>query len=373
MKSQDGYLTTKSGKWLGHDSRWITNPKTGERKRQQRAFVIGPVSGTTKTKAREKLRERVVAELGLTADSRVTLEWFVEQRWKPLHEGTWRDSTKGTNEKLLKVLTDRFGAVAIEDMDSVAMQAWLSALAKTHSGSLVKHLRIFLRSILAEAAEQDYIRKSPARSLRVPKLKTMNRPYLTLPQIKKLLETAIWQPRERALLRLILVTALRPSELFALKWKCLDMAKGQGTLTIAETVYRGVLRPFTKTTEEGDLQRLVVPEAAVNALAEWHSQTKRNGDEDYIFPNADGGFLLAENYQNRVLRPLAKQAGIGRLNFQILRRTVATHAQHLGSPKDIATLMRHRKVETSQQHYIQVIDETVKATGELLATKMLQK
>lgn len=48
-----------------------------------------------------------------------------------------------------------------------------------------------------------------------------------------------------------------------------------------------------------------------------------------------------------VLRPLAQQAGIGRLNFQILRTTVATHAQHLGSPKDIATLMRHRRVETS--------------------------
>ena len=35
--------------------------------------------------------------------------------------------------------------------------------------------------------------------------------------------------------------------------------------------------------------------------------------------------------------------------------------------------MRHKRVETSQQHYIQVIEETVRATGELLAAKMLQK
>jgi integrase len=199
----------------------------------------------------------------------------------------------------------------------------------------------------------------------------VNRPYLTLAQIKKLLKAAIWYRRERALLRLILVTALRPSELFALKWKCLDF--GKGTMTITETVYRGALRPYTKTTEEGDVQQLVVPDAAMDALSEWHSQTDRNGDEDYIFPNASGGFILKENYQQRVLNRLAAQAGIERLNFQILRRTVATHAQHLGSPKDIATLMRHKKVETAQQHYIQAIDETVRETGELLAAKVLKK
>jgi len=252
-----------------------------------------------------------------------------------------------------------------------SMQSWLAALAKERSGSAVKHLRIFLRSIMAEAEEQDYIRKNPARLLRVPALKKVTRPYLTLAQVKRLLKAAMFQRRERALLRLILVTALRPSELFALKWKCFDSEKR--TLTISETVYREVLRPYTKTTAEGDMQQLVVPAPAVIALCEWSSQTERDGDEDYIFPNADGGFILKENYQQRVLNPLAVMAGIERLNWQILRRTVATHAQHLGSPKDIATLMRHKKVETAQQHYIQAIDETVRETGELLATKMLTK
>jgi integrase len=371
MKSQEGYVTQQSGKWLGHFSRWVTDYKTGEKERQQRAFVIGPVKRFTKTKAREALRERMVEDLGLTADRRVTVEWFITQRWKPLREGQWRDSTKATNEELLKIITTRFGSTALEDMDGVAMQSWLMAMAKDRSGSVVKHLRIFVRSVLAEAAEQDYIRKNPARLLRVPTLKKINRPYLTLPQIKRLIKAAALFRRDSTLLCLILVTALRPSELFALKWKCLDFVKG--TMTITETVYRGALRPYTKTTEEGDTQRLVVPELAMVALCEWHTQTDRNGDEDYIFPNADGGFILKENYQQRVLNTLAMLSGIERLNFQILRRTVATHAQHLGSPKDIATLMRHKKVETAQQHYIQAIDQTVRETGELLATKMLTK
>src|SRR5450759_4324518 len=73
MKRQDGYLPKESGAWLGHYSRWITDYSTGQRKRQQRAFKIGPVSTLTKTRARDKLRERIVSELGITADSRVTL------------------------------------------------------------------------------------------------------------------------------------------------------------------------------------------------------------------------------------------------------------------------------------------------------------
>jgi integrase len=273
---------------------------------------------------------------------------------------------------LLKVITTRFGSTAIEDVDSVHLHGWLNALAKSRSASAVKHLRLFLRSIFADALEQDYIRKNPARTLRLPKLKTVAKPYLTLEQIKALLKASMpfgGMSRDTCVLQVALSTALRPSELFALRWRSIDLAKG--TMTITETVYRGVLRGYTKTTEEGEIQRLIVPVLALDALAKWHYQTKHKDDEDFIFPNSEGGFLLTPNYQNRVLKPLAKMAGIPRLNFQVLRRTVATHAQDLGSPKDIATLMRHKQVQTSQEHYIQAIEETVKQTGEKLAAKML--
>jgi len=372
VKRQDGYLTEKSGAWLGHYSRWVTDPRNGEKKRQQRSFKIGPVRTTTKTQARNKLRERIVSELGITADSRVTLGWFIEQKWKPLYEGNWRESTKAVNGELLKFVIDRFGTTPLEDVDGVAMQRWLADLAKHKSGSLVRHCYIFLRSILGEATEQDYCRKNPARLLRVPRqLKAVKKIYLTLPEIQALLEAATFHLRERALLRLILFTALRPSELFALKWKCIDLVGS--TMTLHETVYRGKVRPYTKTTDEGHAPRLAVPEAAINALAEWHSQTERNVDEDYVFPNEVGGFLLKENYSKRVLAPLAKQAKIGKLNFQVLRRTVATHAQHLGSLKDVQTILRHQKAETTSQFYIQAIDSTVRETGNLLAAKMLEQ
>src|SRR5438093_2985682 len=107
MKRQDGYLTRQSGSWLGHYSRWITDYSTGQRRRQQRAFKIGPAS-MSKTQARNKLRERIVSEVGITADSKVTLAWFIENRWLPMHEGSWRESTKAANGELLKFIWNRF-------------------------------------------------------------------------------------------------------------------------------------------------------------------------------------------------------------------------------------------------------------------------
>jgi len=39
------------------------------------------------------------------------------------------------------------------------------------------------------------------------------------------------------------------------------------------------------------------------------------------------------NYRNRILIPLAKKLGLPKLNFQVLRRTMATLAQGKGSVK----------------------------------------
>jgi len=375
MKIQDGYLTERSGAWIGHYSKWLINARTGERSRQQKAFRIGPIRTTTKTKAKEALRERIVEELGLTGDSRMTFKAYAEQRWQPMREGTWRDSTKQTNTELLKVITDRFGTIAVEDMDTVQMQTWLNALAKDRSGSVVKHCRIFLKSICAEAVAHGFSRRDPARNLRVPIVRQIKRPYLTETEIKALLKST-WtagehQPREKALLHLILMTAMRPSELFALRWRCLS--KDYQTATLTETVYRGVLRPFTKTTQEGATQFVTVfiPAAVAQSLLEWHSKAKYNSLDDFVFANSQGGFITKENYQRRVLNPLAEHAKVKRFNFQMLRRSVATHLQGLGSPKDTATIMRHRKPETAQEHYVQTVDASVRGALDKLGKALL--
>jgi integrase len=50
---------------------------------------------------------------------------------------------------------------------------------------------------------------------------------------------------------------------------------------------------------------------------------------------------------------------IEKLNFQILRRTMATQAQKMGSVKDIQAHLRHARPDTTANEYMQALPESV--------------
>jgi integrase len=66
------------------------------------------------------------------------------------------------------------------------------------------------------------------------------------------------------------------------------------------------------------------------------------------------------NYRNRVLKSLAERLGLPKLNFQVMRRTMATQAQSMGSVKDIQAHLRHAKADTTANEYMQELPESVK-------------
>jgi len=94
-------------------------------------------------------------------------------------------------------------------------------------------------------------------------------------------------------------------------------------------------------------------------LRRWKLECKDRSAEAFIFPNADGGSIDTANYRFRVLKPLAEKLGIEKLNFQILRRTMATQAQRMGSVKDIQAHLRHARPDTTAYEYMQELPESV--------------
>lgn len=373
MRIQNGHVSRKAGKYRAHYSRWIVDPATGARTREQHCVTLD-TDIKSKTRAKEELRKILVRELGLSADAGMTVKGFITQKWQPLKEGRWRDSTARTNKELIARITDRFGDVALRKVDNVSLQLWLNQLAKTHSGSVVRHCRIFLKSIFKEAIASKYLDIDPARSLVVPKLKAVPKPYLTMEQLTALLANA-GTVRDITLLRVLFLTGMRPSELLALRWKDVNLI--DGTLTITRTIYRGTERAFTKTTEEGETPRLLLPAGAVEALTQWHAvqwdyeeKDRHNEPDDYVFPAPDGGFWWKENYQRRVLSEIAKRAEVPRVNFQIIRRSVGTWVNALGSMKDAQAVLRHKKMETTANVYAQAVDETVRNTLEKMDAKL---
>jgi len=368
---QHGWVTAESGSWIGHFR------KDGV----PRAQRLGAVKTMTKTAAREKLRDIIVKELGVVGDGTLTLAGFIEQKWIPKNESQWRPSSRKAVLGLLKRVTNHFDGVAISAIDSVALAQLLTSLAGKYSRSTVNMTRAYLCSVFDEAIYQDLIRKNPTHGLKMPKhTKPVAHPILTIPQMQALLKAAApfgVRTREYALLRLLYVVPMRPGELLALKWKDIDLANA--TVAISRTVYKGVLRPFTKTTAEGEVSTLPLTELAVDALTEWSATTlaasgaEKIDPDAYVFPNADGGLLNADNYLSRVLIPLAETAGVGHINFQQLRRSVATHASTLGRMKDVSTLLRHKAEETAQRYYVQELESTVREMAEGLDAKYSTK
>jgi integrase len=200
----------------------------------------------------------------------------------------------------------------------------VNGLAERYSQDGVRQARSYLKSIFDEAIEQEFLVKDPTRKLKIPKnLRPKDKRILSWDQLCSILaETA---RGDRLLLTLDMTEALRPSELFALRWRSFD---NHNILAITETVYRRNIRPFGKTP--GSLTKVHLPDGLASELWRWKLECNNSSPDAFIFPNADGGFMDTDNYRFRVLKPLAERLGIEKLNFQILRRTMAAQAQGMG-------------------------------------------
>jgi integrase len=159
--------------------------------------------------------------------------------------------------------------------------------------------------------------------------------------------------RDRLIISIEGTAGLRPSELFALRCQSFDGHR----LTITETIYRGKLRSYGKT--KGSLTTVDLPEELAHYIREWLGKLESKSPDVFMFPNAIGGFIEKDNYLRRALRPLEKQLGHPKLNFQILRRTFSTLAQKHGTVKDVQRQMRHAKPDITAEVYMQAIPESV--------------
>jgi len=252
-------------------------------------------------------------------------------------------------------LIDKFGDQPLDSFDRFILQTHLNNLAEQYSQDRVKQARSYLKSIFDEAIEQEFLVKDPTRKLKIPKnLRPKDKQVLSWEQLWLVLANT--ERRDCLLLMLEMTEALRPSELFALRWRSFDDCN---TLELTETVYRRELRPFGKTP--GSLTKVHLPDGLANELRLGKLECKKASSDAFIFPNADGGFMDTDNYRYRVLKPLSEKLGIPKLNFQILRRTMATQAQSMGSVKDIQAHLRHSRPDTTAHEYMQALPESVQA------------
>jgi integrase len=374
--SQRGYVTPRGKKWYGYFRKTVIDPTKAEQKTVRVTVILGHRSRMKRSEARDALEREIIKQNGHTGDAgrvmndgSVSFGWFVRNRYLPLKESNWKEETIKVKKLLIqRDLIDAFDTVPLKNLDKFTLQLHLNSLALSRSRDRVLQMRAYLRDIFVEAVDQDFLSKDPARKVKVPaQLRETDKTTLSWEQLRKALSGL--SLRDRVLLELDMTNALRPSELFALRWKGFDPAAS--TMNVSETAYRGKIRPWGKTRKS--LGVVHIPKKLVVDLKRWREHCSNPSPEAFIFPNKDGELMDTGNYRKRVLLRLATDLKLPKLTFQVIRRTIATLAQKKGTVKDVQGVLRHSRVATTTDVYMQQIPKSVQATVDSINAELRKR
>ncbi len=349
-------------KWRGHFYVYERQPG-GSEIRRHRNVLLGTKSEMDKGKARERLREiilRETKESGKPPSMDVTLRWFYENRFLPQKEDQWKITSRPKTKRFIEhYLLKRFGDTPLPSLNKFALQTYLNELAPKFSKSVLTKIRVYLKSILGEAVELEFIGKNPAAKIAAPRSgKRVSGVHLTPEQIPQILFHL--SDRDRLIVRMFLVLGLRPGEMFALRWN----DKQQNSLRIDTSITDGV---EVETKTEGSDASVWLPSSIDTELEWWRTAAGTEPSPDaFIFPSTRGTPINTNNFLFRVLREAARKAGIERLTHQMLRRTCSTYMAQLTTVKDVQAHLRHSTPKTTLEHYIKSVPASVRVAVESL-------
>jgi integrase len=372
-RHQRGFVSETKGrikKWAGQFHIYVIDAD-GKEKRRQKYVTLGLKAQMKRWEAEEKL-QRIIAQHSsgnqpARPDPEKTFGWFWKERYLPIKESEWkRSQIDAVSFVMNSHVLCRFERVRLCDMNKFDIQKHLNDLAKGYSESLVDKAYTYINAALEEAVDQDFLAKNPARKVEMPRTRKPARRHIRPEEIQLLLSEMTKRSliRDRLILRTFIVTALRPGELFAVRWKDLE----PGRIRIEEAVYRNKLGDPKTATSVG---YVYISRSLELELAMWKEFRLRTGPDDFVFEARYRGRPMdGRSYLRRFLSPLAKSLGIQGLTYQALRRTFATQVQKLGSVKDAQAQLRHANASTTLGVYTQEIPESVRETVEALDRKL---
>ena len=200
-----------------------------------------------------------------------------------------------------------------------------------------------------------YIRANPASGVDLPRLTPLRPKWvLTMVQARKLF--AELQPLPRTLVSLALLTGMRRGELFALRWKNLDIQGG--CLNVEQAVYDGV---FDTPKTPASRRKLPLSANGLEMLISWKQRSKRTTPYDLIFATRTGKPISPNNVLQRHVSPACERIDLPRATWLTFRRTYSSWSHDNGVPdKVIAELMGHSNVHTTLNVYTQVMQGSLR-------------
>ena len=341
---QKGSLTKARGRWI---AQWWEN---GHRRKR----VLGTVSAMTKSEAALGLaailtpvnrREGYVSQT-------MGFEPFVETVYLPFYKRKWKGSTYNANRDriafhLTRVLGDRtLTAVQREELQDLLDEK----VAHGASHSVASHIRWDLKQIFDLAVSEGYAVRNPALMLHVSReAKRADRRIMTLEEVARCLE--VLSPRSalrgRLMVKFALLAGMRPGEILALQWGCLN----ERYADVRQRVYRGEIDSPKSAHAK---RRVALPQGMSEDVRLWREAAVDTRHDAWVFPSEKLATPVSrDNIWRRDIQPRFEKIGMGWATFQVMRRTHSSLMNELKvDPKVVADQLGHT-LDVNQNVYTQ--------------------
>jgi integrase len=271
-------------------------------------------------------------------------------------------------------LISRFGDEIADDIKPLDIQRWLKSLNEADglAWTTISKIRGIMLRIYKIGLRHEHVTKNPVEHVETRSKSTYRAVIITPSQTLAILKS-LPSPLHFALVLTCAATALRSSEILALRWS--DVLWGEGRIRISKRWAKGEDGETKTDASDG-----YVPLHPVLAghLRAWQRLTTYAKTTDFLFPSmrAEGRKPLCSSiFVADHLRPAAKKAGVliqdgQRFGLHNLRHSLSNWLVNKAKiePKTVQGILRHSKIQTTLDLYTQEdSDETRAAQGEFLS------
>jgi len=296
-----------------------------------------------------------------------TFNQFIEKVYLPFCRRTWKESTAGTSEQIVKThLIPEFGKVLLPAIQRGELQDLLDRKAQELSSSPVRHLRWFLNAIFKLALSDGLVLNNPAAELRIPRTCQPGRAMRPLTEEEVMEYLEVFDLREELISRLAIYEGMRPGEILALRWKVVHLC----AVSVEQRVYKRVF----DTPKNGKAREVAISDGTSELLKEWRNLAEDPSPKGFVFPSETLTTpLSADNLWRRVMKPKLEKVGLGWATFQVLRKTNATLSDKHGVDRKVASDQRGHGIGVSMEVYTSSDIEQKRAAVNKLEAAVLRK
>ncbi len=337
--------------------RWITMPK-----------------GTTKKKAKEKLREIedqlrrgiYLPEKRIPLFKKVAEDWL-EYKKPNIRNSTWRKYEGYINnhfDDILRLKVNRITTAKVEKFITKKQTLGMNL-------TTLRKIIVTFNQVMNYAVRHQYISYNPVRDAERPRDQGNDEKpdirILASHEINAFLNAEKDQ-KYRTLFMLTIMSGARQGELLGLKWMDVDYLNNQ--IYIQRSFNEGAwYKPKSKASQ----RKIDLGPAMMSELKNWRLACPPS-ELDLVFPNEAGNPINHSNMLWRHFFPALKQAGIKRIRFHDLRHTYASLLIEQGENiKYIQSQLGHSSPTVTLNVYAHLMKPTNQEAASKLENKILNR